>query len=55
MHCRELRKCFFLLLRSAESATAKFIATAELTETICIVKFAIFHIYLIQIYFESIN
>jgi len=31
----------------AKSATAKFI------EIICLANFAIFHVYLIQIYFES--
>jgi len=52
-HGHELVECFFLLLRSAKCATAKFIVIAELIETICFVDFAIFHVYLIQIYFES--
>jgi len=47
MQCRELVECFFLLLRSAKSATAEF------TEIICLDNFAIFHVYLIQICFES--
>jgi len=37
----------------AQSAIAKFTATAKLIETICFAGFAIFHVYLIQIYFES--
>jgi len=38
---------FFLLPRSAKSATAKFI------EIICFANFEIFNVYLFQIYFES--
>jgi len=30
MQCCELVECFFILIRSANSAAAKFIATAEL-------------------------
>jgi len=37
MQCCELNECIFLdlTLRSAKSATAKFIVTAKLTETVC--------------------
>jgi len=38
---------YFLIFRSANSATAKFI------EIICFANFAIFHTYLFQIFFES--
>jgi len=38
---------FFLLLRSVKSATTKFI------ESFCFANFAIFHVHLIQICFES--
>ena len=41
--------CFILLLRSTKSATAKL----TVIETICFADFEIFHVYLIQIYFES--
>jgi len=51
--CHELVECFFLLLRSAKSATAKFIATAKLIETYYFADFVIFHVYLIQTYFKS--
>jgi len=47
MQSREFVECFFLLLRSMKNATAKFI------EIICFANFAIFHVDLIQIYFES--
>ena len=36
-----------------QSATAKFIAFAELIQTICFADMAIFHVYLTQNYFES--
>jgi len=51
--CHELVECFFLLLRSTRSATAKFIATVKLNEIICCAGNVIFHVHLIQIYFES--
>jgi len=43
---------FFLLLLRNTNATAKFIATAKLTETICFADFIIFHVSLMQIYFK---
>ena len=52
MQCREFFECFFLYVRSAKSATAKFIATGRLIEIIHFTDFAIFYIYLLQIYFE---
>jgi len=47
MQFSELVECFFLLVRSANTDIAKLI------ETICFADYAIFHIYLIKIYFES--
>jgi len=47
MQYRELVECFFLLLKNTKSATAKFI------EIICFCQLCNFHLYLIQIYFES--
>ena len=41
------------LAQEHKEVTAKFIATAKLAETICFADFAIFHVCLIQIYFES--
>ena len=42
-----LSASFFLLLRSAKSATVKFI------EIISLANYAFFHVHVIQIYFES--
>jgi len=51
--CELVEYFFFILLRSAKNATAKFIATAKPITTICFADIVIFHLYLIQIYLES--
>jgi len=47
MQCHELLECFFPLFRSVTSATAEFIVTAKLIQTVCFPDFSIFHFYLI--------